>query len=204
MTPPPAPTRAVVASLVLIVLASGCATIDDLSSETFRQPGLPEQELRSGTVAALPMVANGASRSYLDSGRRVFAEALAQQWADRDVLLPDEAFDRIRTSGAEPVWVTVAAQYRSNVVPEEAPLKQLASSAGARFLLLTELESVEMAEGATHVKLTGRLWDADNGRIVWEATGRGRGYVFLFFPWAPSSFEKTMGVASRGLLRQFP
>jgi hypothetical protein len=98
----------------------------------------------------------------------------------------------------------VAAQYRSTVVPEEGPLNQLASSAGARFLLLTELESVELAEGATHVKLIGRLWDADNGRIVWEATGRGRGYVFLFFPWAPSSFEKTMGVASRGLLRQFP
>lgn len=203
MTPSPL-ARAAAASLAVIVWAAGCATIDDLSSETFRQPGLPEQELRQGTVAALPMVARGGSRGYLDSGRRVFAEALAQQWAGRDVLLPDEAFDRIRTSGAEPVWRTVAEQYRSNVVPEEAPLNQLASSAGARFLLLTELESVELAEGATHVKLVGRLWDADNGRIVWEATGRGRGYVFLFFPWTPSSFEKTMGVASRGLLRQFP
>lgn len=205
MTPPlPVRLRAAAACLVLIGWASGCATIDDLSSETFRQPDLREQELRIGTVAALPLLANGGSRGYLGSGSRVFAETLAQQWTGRNVLLPDEAVDRIKTSGAEPVWRTVAAQYRSNLVPEEGPLNELASSAGARFLLLTELESVELAEGATHVKLTGRLWDADTGRVIWEATGRGRGYVFLFFPWAPSSFEKTMGVASRGLLRQLP
>lgn len=202
ITPLPIPMRA--AAVAALVVLSGCATIDDLSSETFHRPGLAEDELRSATVAALPMVARGGSRSYLDSGRRVFSETLAQQWAGRAVMLPDEALDRIRAGGAESAWSAVQAQYRSNVVPEEGPLKQLAGSAGARFLLLTELESVELAEGATHVQVTGRLWDADNGRIVWEATGRGRGYVLLFFPWTPSSFEKTMGVASRGLLRQLP
>ena len=68
----------------------------------------------------------------------------------------------------------------------------------------TELQRIEMTEGATQVRLTGRIWDIEKGEILWEGIGEGRGYVVLIFPWVPSSFEKTMATASNGLIHRLP
>ncbi len=179
----------------------GCATIDDLSQEAFRAPAFGPEQLRGQTVGVLPVFARGSRRSYLDSANHVFRDSLKSEWHTASTIASEEVLRRIADGGAQAEYLATEQRYASGLVPEETPLRRIATAVGARYLLLTELTDVELAEGATQVRLAGRLWDADGGRIVWEGSGTGRGYVFLIFPWAPSSFEKTMAVASRGLLR---
>jgi hypothetical protein len=89
-------------------------------------------------------------------------------------------------------------------VLEESDFARLKKTTSIRFFLQVHLQQVEIVEGATQVRIEGRLWDIEQGDILWEGVGESRGNLFLFFPTAPASFEKTMEVASRGLIRKLP
>ena len=186
------------------LLLLGCATIDDLSVESYRAVGLSGATLKTQTIGLLPMFGKGENRIYLGPADQIFVDVLKRHRPDRIVMPPEETIRLIRERGLEATYQSIAKSYSAARAPEEAPLKELGQALGTRYLLLTELQGIEIAEGATQVRLRARLWDTERGDTLWEGIGEGRGYVFFIFPWTPSSIEKTLAVASRGLSLRLP
>jgi hypothetical protein len=185
-------------------LATGCATIDNLSTESYRKAGLPSRLSEGEALGLLPLFGRRSFREYFSRADAIFLESFERQRSGRSFIEPQESLKRIREAGLETLYQDLARGYTIDRPPQQEPLRQIGKAVGTRYLLLTELQRIEMAEGATQVRLTGRLWDAEKGEIVWEGVGEGRGYVVLIFPWVPSSFEKTMETASRGLIHRLP
>jgi len=160
----------------------GCASISDFSRETYRKGFLTPDSFRDGAMGVLPLSGGEKTDRYLDKAREIVRKAIAEiEPRMRPLDLP--------LSKTKEVWSE----------QEFVPLKNT-----ARFLLQTELQQVDLAEGATHVLIKGRLWDLEQGDILWEGVGESRGNLFLFFPMAPASFEKVLETASRGLILKLP
>jgi hypothetical protein len=185
-------------------LSTGCATIDNLSTESYRKAGLPSKLSEGEALGLLPLFGRPSLRDYLPQADAIFLESFERQRSGRSWIDPKESLKRIREAGAEAFYQDLAKGYTIDRPPQQVPLRQIGKALGARYLLLTELNQIEMAEGATQVRLTGRIWDAEKGEILWEGVGEGRGYVRLIFPSVPSSFEQTMATASRGLIHRLP
>jgi hypothetical protein len=183
---------------------AGCATIDNLSTESYRKVGLPSKLSEGEALGLLPLFGRLSFRDYISRADAIFLENFEQQRSGRSFIDPQESLKRIREAGLETLYQDLARGYTVDRPPQQEPLRQIGKAVGTRYLLLTELQRIEMTEGATQVRLTGRLWDTEKGEILWEGTGEGRGYVVLIFPWVPSSFEKTMATASRGLIHRLP
>lgn len=183
---------------------SGCATIDDLSSQTYRKAGFPSNVSEGQALGLLPMYGAGSLREFLPQANEIFLESFRHGNSGWTLIDPKECLQRIQQTGLDPVYRTFSQGYAMKNPPLQEPLRQIGEAVGARYLLLTELQQMETAEGATEVRVAGRLWDAKMGETLWEGTGESRGYVFLVFPWVPSSFEKTMAVASKGLIERLP
>ncbi len=182
----------------------GCATIDNLSTESYRKAGLPSKLSEGEALGLLPLFGRVPLREYLPKADVIFLESFQQQRNGRSWIEPQESLKRIREAGLETLYQDLAKGYSIDHPPRQEPLQQIGKAVGTRYLLLTELQQIEMAEGATQVRLTGRIWDTEKGEILWEGIGEGRGYVMLIFPWVPSSFEKTMATASNGLIQRLP
>jgi hypothetical protein len=189
---------------LVIAALPGCATIDNLSMESYRKAGLPSQLSEGEALGLLPLFGRSPLREYLSKADAIFLESFQQQRGGRTWIDPRESVKRIREAGLETLYQDLAKGYTMDHPPRQEPLQQIGKAVGTRYLLLTELQRIEMAEGATQVRLTGRIWDTEKGEILWEGTGEGRGYVVLIFPWVPSSFEKTMATASNGLIQRLP
>jgi len=197
------PASGVLCFLVIAALA-GCATIDNLSTESYRKIGLPSRLSEGEALGLLPLFGRVSLREYLPRADVIFLERFQKQRNGRSWIDPQESLKRIRDAGLDALYQDLARGYSIEHPPRQEPLRQIGKAVGTRYLLLTELERIEMNEGATQVRLYGRLWDTETGDILWEGTGEGRGYVLLIFPWVPSSFEKTMETASRGLIQRLP
>ncbi|MBI3995278.1 MAG: hypothetical protein HY349_04810 [Nitrospirae bacterium] len=190
--------------LVIGALPMGCATIDDLSTESYRKFGFPSEPFEGEGLGLLPLFSRSSLRDYLPRADAIFVEALRQQRSGRVWIDPQESLSRIRQSGLESLYQDLTREYSVDRPPRQEPLERIGKAVGARYLLLTELQRIEMTEGATQVRLAGRIFDTEQGEILWEGIGEGRGYVVLIFPWIPSSFEKTMAIASNGLIHRLP
>ena len=185
-------------------LTLGCATIDNLSTESYRKVGLPPKLFEQQALGLLPLFGRGRVREYLPTAEAIFLESFRQRRVDQSWIDPNESLKRIHEAGLDAVYQNLVKGYSVQQAPQQEPLQQIGKAVGSRYLLLTELQRIEMTEGATQVQLNGRVWDTEKGEIIWEGTGESRGYVFLFFPWVPSSFEKTMAIASDGLIQRLP
>jgi len=185
-------------------LTLGCATIDDLSTESYRKVGLPPKLFEQQALGLLPLFGRGSVRDFLPTADAIFLESFRQRRVDQSYIDPHESLKRIRDAGLDAVYQNLVKGYSVQQPPQQGPLQQIGKAVGTRYLLLTELQRLEMTEGATQVQLNGRVWDIEKGEIIWEGTGESRGYVFLIFPWVPSSFEKTMAIASDGLIQRLP
>ena len=201
------PTMKILPSCVfaaLLGLLSGCATIDDLSSETYRRVSFSSNVFDREVVGLLPMSGTPGVQDYVSQADLIFQGHLRRLWEGRPHIEARESLQRIRKAGLERVYQDWAKSLASGRPPEQDPPAQIGKAIGARYLLQPELQRIELAEGATQVRLVGRIWDAEKGDLLWEGLGESRGYVMLIFPWVPSSFEKTMAVASKGLIRRMP
>ncbi|HET6466072.1 MAG TPA: hypothetical protein VFH55_10720 [Nitrospiria bacterium] len=185
-------------------LTLGCATIDDLSTESYRKVGLPPKLFEQQALGLLPLFGRGRVREYLPTAEAIFLESFQQRRDGRSWIDPNDSLKRIHEAGLDAVYQNLVKGYSVQQAPQQDPLQQIGKAVGTRYLLLTELQRTEMTEGATQVQLNGRVWDTEKGEIIWEGTGESRGYVFLIFPWVPSSFEKTMAIASDGLIQRLP
>lgn len=185
-------------------MALGCATIDDLSSESYRKIGLSPHLFEQQPLGLLPLIGPSRVRDYLPTAEAIYLKSFEERRDGRSLIDPDETMKRIHEADLDAVYHQLVNDYSIRQAPQQGPLQQIGKAVGTRYLLLTELQRIELAEGATQVKLNGRVWDTDKGEIIWEGVGESRGYVFLIFPWVPSSFEKTMAIASDGLVQRLP
>ena len=176
---------------LLLVVGVGCSSISDLSHETYKKGFLKIDPLGKEETAFLQMTGESADQ-HLSSAREIF-----------DTLMR-EAQPRVRPLSLVSEVDSSFALPSTKKVLEENDFAHLKKSTSIRFLLQTNLQQVEVVEGATQVRIEGRLWDIEQGDILWEGVGESRGHLFLFFPTAPASFEKAMEVAGRGLIRKLP
>jgi len=189
---------------IFSLMVFGCVGIDDLSREDYRRGVLYTSNLSTETIAVMPMIGRGANRDYTKTAEKIFYKALTEMRQQTGLISPEEGRTKIEASNLGPMFDRLRKETSFKKVAEERDVAELKKVLGTRFLLQTELQQVEVAEGATHVRLRGRLWDIEMGDIIWEGTGESRGYLFLFFPRAPASFEKAVEVASRGLIKRLP
>ncbi|MFY9268679.1 MAG: hypothetical protein WAO55_02895 [Candidatus Manganitrophaceae bacterium] len=152
----------------------------------------------------MPMIGRGPSRNYAKTAESIFYRSLTEMRQGGQLISPAEGRERIEAGKLSPALERFQKETSSNKVIAEGDLSKLTGVLGARFLLQTELQQVEIAEGATQVRIGGKLWDTEMGDVVWEGTGESRGYIFLFFPRVPTTFEKAVEVASRGLIKRLP
>jgi len=190
--------------LALLGCFAGCANIEDISRENYRRGFLIDHPLTRESVAVLPMWGKGDPRSYLPSAEGIFVNALKEMRPQIRLLAPSETRRTILEKGVDGAYRSTEEAFISRRVVREEDIRRLGQSLNVRFLLETDLDRVEVTEGATLVRIRGQLWDAQTGDVVWEGTGEGTGYLFLVFPQTPASFEKTVEVASRGLIRRLP
>lgn len=186
------------------LLFFGCVGIDDLSREDYRRGVLYTSNLSTETIAVMPMIGRGANRDYTKTAEKIFYRALTEMRQQTQLISPEEGRNKIEANQLGPLLERLKKETSFKKVAEEKDVAELKKVFGTRFLLQTELQQVEVIEGATHVRLQGRLWDIEMGDIIWEGTGESRGYLFLFFPRVPASFEKAAEVASRGLIKRLP
>lgn len=186
------------------LLFFGCVGIDDLSREDYRRGVLYTSNLSTETIAVMPMIGRGANRDYTKTAEKIFFRALTEMRQQTQLISPEEGRKKIEANQLGPLLERLKKETSFKKVAEEKDVAELKKVFGTRFLLQTELQQVEVIEGATHVRLQGRLWDIEMGDIIWEGTGESRGYLFLFFPRVPASFEKAAEVASRGLIKRLP
>lgn len=190
--------------LIFGLLFFGCVGIDDLSREDYRRGVLYTSNLSTETIAVMPMIGRGANRDYTKTAEKIFYRALTEMRQQTQLISPEEGRNKIEANRLGPLLERLKKETSFKKVAEEKDVAELKKVFGTRFLLQTELQQVEVIEGATHVRLQGRLWDIEMGDIIWEGTGESRGYLFLFFPRVPASFEKAAEVASRGLIKRLP
>ncbi|MBI3358599.1 MAG: hypothetical protein HY201_03890 [Nitrospirae bacterium] len=178
--------------LLLLFFVAACSSMSDLSHETYKKGFLKIDPLGKEETAVLQMTGDNSVDLYLPKAREMFN------------MLLQETLPRVRplsfVPGADPSFALPSTKK----VLEESDFVHLKKATSIRFLLQTNLQQVEVVEGATQVRIEGRLWDIEQGDILWEGVGESRGHLFLFFPTAPASFEKAMEVASRGLIRKLP
>ena len=190
--------------VALFGLLAACASIDDLSHQNYKRGFLRDHALARESVAALPMWAKGDLRSYLPAADGIFVSALKEMRPNLSVILPEESRRQIEAQGAESAYRSSRDAFVAKKVAREEDIRRIGRTLNVRFLLQTDLDLVEVGDGATQVRIRGELWDTEMGDLVWEGVGEARGYLVLVFPRTPATFEKTAEVASRGLVRQLP
>ena len=184
--------------LLFALSVAACTGVNDLSREDYRQGLLLIEPVVATKVVVLPMRAPRANRHYLKVAEAIFMQALTEmrgQNGSLQIVPPDASRD------LPEVLFGDATADRAIL---ESDIEGLVARFGTPFFLQTELAQVEVVDGATQVRIHGRLWEAESGDILWEASGESRGYVFLFFPTVPASFERIAEAASRGLIRKMP
>ena len=187
--------------LFLCAVMASCVGIGDLSQENYRRGALYIRSLSQEKMAVLPMTGQGKGRLYLKQAEEAFLKVLPEMRPKTPLLLP-ATYMQEETTAAVVRHFTQENRFKS--VIHETDLTGLKAVLNTRYLLQTELQQVEFVEGATHVRIEGRLWDLESGDILWEGTGESRGYIVLFFPTVPANFEKVLDVASRGLIQHLP
>ncbi len=182
----------------------GCVGISDLSRENYRRGIIKTDVLSKSTLAVLPMVAKGRNHDYVQSAEAIFFKALTEMRQPMELISPEEGLSRLKEADLYPFFQRLEKESPFGKVVEEGDLVKFKKVFGTRFVLQTELQQVAIVEGATHVRIRGRIWDIEIGDIIWEGTGESRGYLLFFFPRAPVSFERAIETASRGLIRKLP
>ncbi len=183
---------------------SACSGIIDLSQESYRQGILLFDPLPSDKMVVLPMRAQKKRHRILPLAESIFFKTLTEEMHNNVALVsPDESRDVPEEIFGNPAGSSVSGPGAQQIIFEK-DIHPLPQRFDTPLFLYTELLQVETVEGATQVRILGRLWDAEQGKVLWEATGESRGYVFIFFPMIPASFEKIAEAASRSLIRKLP
>jgi hypothetical protein len=175
---------------LLLLMGVGCARMSDFSRETYQKGFLIGDRIEKKEIVVLEMT--GGATSRLPAAKKIFNRLMQE-------TEPDIRFISMFPT-ADPLFSIPLTKH----VLEESDFAPFQKIASVRYLLQTDLSQVDVTEGATQIQIAGRIWDIEQGDILWEGVGEARGDLFLFVPTAPASFEKAMEVAGRGLIRKLP
>ncbi len=188
--------------LVLLTMASCHKTINNLSAIEWKTEKFTPSLIERGGMAVLPV---GQSEGIPAETHWLGAELrkdLASTFGKDKIVGPDVVRGYLKDKSVEDILKNLKNKSSPDTVRGIAGLSSLGQKLHVRYLLQTDLRLSEVAGGAEHVRIFGRIWDTTDDEIIWTGYGEARGYVYMFFPAVPASFEKDAAVAVEGLVRE--
>jgi hypothetical protein len=171
---------------------------------TYSSKSFSADLLAKDGIALLPVRQNEATpaeKAFIDVS---LMDAVKRRFPNVKTVTPAQIDVLVNGSKEKPWLDHLVATASPNVVGRVEGIDRLSKRLGVRYLLQTDIRYAEVAGGAQHVRIFGRLWDGWEKEIVWSGYGEARGYVYLFFPAVPAPFEKDAKVAVNGLVSKLP
>ncbi len=191
--------------LSLALLLGSCASIDHIFSLNYKRLAFSHAQLASEGVVILPLTFNYEDAAYIQTAQDIFLRSFKGLQKDVNNLVePSQIPDLAKQGGFEEAYRQLLDSDPKKDAPKALLIRKVGHAMDKRFLLWPDLVSTHLADGATQLKLSARIWDVDAGEIVWDASEEVRGFVILIFPQTPAPFEKVMEVASIQLIRKMP
>jgi hypothetical protein len=183
-------------------MASCHKTINNLSNIEWKTERFSPSLITMGGLAVLPV---GQSEGIPAETRWLGSELLkdlALSFGKDKIVGPDVVRGYLKDKAVADLVKNLKKKSSPDTVRGIAGLSSLGQKLHVRYLLQTDLRLSEVSGGAEHVRLFGRIWDTTDDEIIWTGYGEARGYVYMFFPAVPASFEKDAAVAVAGLVRE--
>lgn len=202
-------------AFVIVLFLSSCTktintlsdpkTINNLSVLTYSSGSFSPELLARDGLAILPVrqnVATPEEKKYIDT---LLTEAVGKRFPKMKTISSDGIAKMLKGSKDDKIWLDRLVEGSSpRVVGRVEGIERISKRLGVRYLLQTDIRIAEVAGGAQHIRIFGRIWDGLDKEIVWSGYGEARGYVYLFFPAVPAPFEKDAKVAVKGLVANIP
>jgi hypothetical protein len=191
--------------LSLAFILGSCASIDHIYSLNYKRFAFSHDQLAREGVVILPLTFNYEDTAYIKTAQDIFLQSFKGLQKDLNNLIePSQLPGLAKQGGFEEEYRQLLDTDPKKDTPKALLIRKVGRAVEKRFLLWPDLVSTRLADGATQLKLTARIWDVDTGEIVWDASEEARGYVILIFPQTPAPFEKVMEAASIQLIRKMP
>ena len=179
-------------------------TINDLSTTSYVDHVLSWKDLKNGGLGIFPTRVNVGKKAEV----RIIENLLDKEIRHRfpGIRLVDyESMHRFSSKSLRKKWIDLMVSHSSpHSISGTENLEALSLKLDTRYFLQTDIRISGVEGGAEHVRIFGRLWDGKTREIIWSGFGEARGYVYLFFPAVPASFEKTAYRAVEGLVKRIP
>ena len=188
--------------LAVFSLASCHKTINNLSTIEWKTEKFTPALIQQGRLAVLPV---GQSEGIPAETRWLgteLAKDLSSSFGKEKIVGPDVVSGYLKDKSVSDILKNLKKKSAPDTVRGIMGLSPLGQKLHVRYLLQTDLRLSEVSGGAEHVRLFGRIWDTEDDEIIWTGYGEARGYVYMFFPAVPASFEKDAAVAVKGLVRE--
>lgn len=198
------------AAIFGLLMGNGCVqkqavkSINDLSTTFYVDHELTLKEFKKGGLAVFPTRVNVGKNEEA----RIIENLLNKEIRHRfeGIHLVDyEELQKLPSKSKRKKWVDMLVSHSSpHTIRGTENLQVLSIKFGTRYFLQTDIRISGVEGGAEHVRIFGRLWDGKKKEILWSGYGEARGYVYMFFPAIPASFEKTAYQAVKGLVKRIP
>jgi TolB-like protein len=188
--------------LILISLSSCHKTINNLSVIEWKTEKFTPSLITNGRLAVLPVGQSEGISSETKWLGAELAKDLASDFGKAQIVAPDVVSGYLKDPSVAGILKNLKKKAAPDTVRGIVGLSPLGQKLHVRYLLQTDLRLSEVSGGAEHVRLFGRIWDTKDDEIIWTGYGEARGYVYMFFPAVPASFEKDAAVAVKGLVKE--
>lgn len=174
-----------VLGLCFLILSGCAATAIQTADVTYQKAGFYSDEIKSGGVAILPVVAGQGVEGY----RRPFGESLNERvgtiCSGADILVWQETMRQINEAELASEYTSAISTYRETSIIDQSVVKQIGEKTQLRYLLFTTLDPPVSETTVRRSALSGDLrqdesigvtafaqvWDTVSGDVVWEARG---------------------------------
>jgi TolB-like protein len=179
-------------------------SINDLSMTSYVDHDVTWNALKSGGLAIFPTRVNVGKKIEAQIIENLLNKEIRRRFAGIHVVDYEE-MQRFSSKSKRKKWIEMLVSHSSpHSIRGTENLDALSIKLGVRYFLQTDIRISGVEGGAEHVRIFGRLWDGKTREILWSGYGEARGYVYLFFPAIPASFEKTSYRAIQGLVKRIP
>lgn len=169
------------AAVVAVALGlAGCGSDTDRPAPT--SAGAPVPALEAAGVAILTPTAGFGQEENRQSLAQVFGELMAERRPELEGVPLAQALSRINAAGLAETYDRLYVTYRNTGLFDRDLLRAVGGAVGARYLVQLKLQSFEhnaksrfawfgisiLQTQTARAWLFVQVWDAADGRIVWE------------------------------------
>ncbi len=195
-------TLSIALFLSFLSFASCHKTINDLSAIDWVSAKYKPSQITRGGLAVLPVgESEGSPVESQWIGKELASDLSAVFGKDR-IVGPDVVLGYGKDKTLAPLLKILKKKTAPDTVRGIMGLNVVGEKLHVRYLLQTDIRLAEVAGGAEHIRIFGRIWDTRSDEIIWSGYGEARGYVYGFFPAVPASFEKDGARAVSGLVKE--